>query len=168
MSLTRPISEPTNPMETDLDPEHLAKRHAESRRGRNRICIAMILFYGIGCTIGWAFTQNIVYLFTGLFMAVFPLIAILYNHFIRFNPRRDPLETYRRLKDRRLKRQQDKRTTALVNGSLLLIVSPLFIVIAVENRDEHGIGGVVACGFISLIFLVSGLLMIAWWRRSRR
>jgi hypothetical protein len=155
-------------MDTYLDPEHLAKRHAESRRGWNRLYIAMALFYGVSGTIAWAFTQNIVYLFAGLFMAVFPLIYLFYNHFILFNPRQDPLETYRRLKARRQKRQQDKRTTALVNGSMLLIVSPLFIAIAVENRAEHGIGGVVAGGFISLMSLVSGLLMIAWWRRSRR
>ncbi len=155
-------------MDTYPDPEQLAKRHAESRRGRNRLYIAMILFYGMSGTIAWSFTQNIVYLFTGLIMAVFPLIYLFYNYFILFNPRRDPLETYRRLKDRRQKRQKNARTVALVNGSMLLIVSPLFIAIAVENRAEHGIGGVVAGSFISSIFFVSGLCMVAWWRRSRR
>lgn len=58
---------------------------------------------------------------------------------------------------------------ALVNGSMLVVSSPVIIIISIAaGAEEYGILGAIMGGVAGSVWLVGGLLGIAWWRRSRR
>ncbi len=155
-------------MDTSHDPEQLAKCHAHWRRVYDRVWLALALILVLGGAVVWSFTRNIDHLYSGLFYAIFPFIGLLYNHFILLNPRRDPLKTQQRLEDLNRKQQKNARTVALVNGSMLLIASPILIIIGVAAGAEYGVGGAIIGGIVGSVWLVGGLAAIAWWRRSRQ
>jgi hypothetical protein len=90
------------------------------------------------------------------------------THFFLFNPKRDPLETQRRLEKTAEKQQKNVRTVALVNGTLLVIASPLFILIGISAGAEYGVIGALVGGAVGSVWLLGGLFSIACWRRSRR
>ena len=166
MSLPQLFSLPQDgEMDTSHDPQQLAKCHAHWRRVYNRIWLALTLMPAVGGVIVWSFTRNIEHLYSGLFVAIFPLIGLLYNHFVLLNPRRDPLTTQQRLEDLYEKQQINARTVALVNGLMLLIASPVLVIFGVSAGAEYGIVGMVIGGMIGSIGCVGGLLCIAWSRR---
>ncbi|WP_153557483.1 hypothetical protein [Roseimaritima sediminicola] len=147
-------------MTASPSPEDLSKCHAHWRRVYNRLWLAVVAVLAVGGAIVWAFTRNIDHLYSALFLAVFPFVGQLYNHFYLFNPRHDPLKTQQRLEDLAEKQQKNVRTVSLVNGSILLIASPIFIVIGVAAGAEYGVVGAVVGGIIGSVWLVSGLLGI--------
>jgi hypothetical protein len=149
------------------DPEHLAKIHSHSRRVLNRLWFALAFILAVGGTIVWAITGNREHLYSGLFLAVFPLIGLVYNHFFLYNPRRDPVKTQRRLEELAKKQERNVRRVSLVNGTILLIASPLFILIGISAGAEYGVVGAVVGGVFGSVWLVGGILGFVWWRRSR-
>lgn len=154
-------------MTASPSPDDLRKCHAHWRRVYDRLRLATMFALAVGGAIVWALTWNIDHLYSGLFLAVFPLVGLLYNHFYLYNPRRDALKTQQRLEDLAKRQQRNTRTVALVNGTILLIASPLLIIIGVAAGSEYGMVGAVVGGIMGSVWLVGGLLGIAWWRRSR-
>jgi purine-cytosine permease-like protein len=155
-------------MTASPSPDELRKCHAYWRRVYDRLWLGVIAALAIGGTIVWAFTRNIEHFHSGLFLAIFPFVGLLNNHFFLYNPRRDPLKTQQRLVDLAEKQQRNVRTVSLVNGTILLIASPLGIVIGVAAGSEYGMAGAVVGGIIGSVWLTAGLLLIAYWRRLRR
>lgn len=162
------LAAPRAEMNTSQAPERLAQQHAYWRRVYDRVWIALTLIFVVGGTAVWFFTRNLDHLYSGLFYGIFPFIGLLYNHFVLFNPRRDPLRTQQRLEELDRKQRKNARSVALVNGSMLLIASPILIVMGVAAGAEYGIGGAVIGAMAGMVWLVGGLAAIAWWRRSRR
>jgi len=134
----------------------------------DRLWLAVIAVLAIGGTIVWAFTRNIEHFYSALFLAIFPFMGLLYSHFFVYNPRRDPLKTQQRFVDLAEKQQRNVQTVSLVNGTILLIASPLGIIIGVSAGSEYGNAEAVVGGIIGSVWLVGGLLLIANWRRLRR
>jgi len=116
--------------------------------------------------LAWFFTRNVEHLYGAIFYASFPLMGLLYNHFILFNPRRDAAKTQERLVNLEHKLQKNARTTAFFNGWLLLISSPVLFIIGVgKGAEEEGIVGAIVGGLAGAIWFVGGLWMV---RRGRR
>ncbi len=155
-------------MTASPSPDELRKCHAHWRRMYDRLWLVVIAVLAIGGTIVSAFTRNTEHFYSALFLAIFPFMGLLYNHFFLYNPRRDPLKTQQRLVDLAEKQQRNVRTVSLVNGTILLIASPLGIVIGVAAGSEYGMAGAVVGGIIGSVWLTAGLLLIAYWRRLRR
>ncbi len=141
----------------------------QQRRTCDRLWLAFSSIFAIGGAVTWFFTRNIDHFYGGLFYAVFPFIGLLHNHFILLNPRRDPLKTQQRLEDLNRKQHKNARTVALVNGSMLVLSSPVIIIIGIAaGAAEHGLLGAVMGGLVGSAWFIGGLLGIAWWRRARR
>lgn len=120
-----------------------------------------------GGGIAWYVTRNIAYFYSGVFYAFIPLSGLIYFHFVLFNRRRNPLETQRRVENILHQNQTNARAVALVNGSLLLLASPLLIVVGVIAGAEYGIAGAIIGGVIGSIWLAGGILLVNWRRRRR-
>lgn len=154
-------------MTASPSPGEPRKCHAHWRRVYDRVWLALTAVLTIGGTIVWAFTQDIEHFYSGLFLAIFPFVGLLYNHFFLYNPRRDPVKTQQRLENLAQKQQRNVQTVSLVNGTILLIASPLGIIIGIAAGSEYGIPGAIIGGIIGSVWLAGGLLLIAYWRRLR-
>src|SRR5688572_9383389 len=82
------------------DVQKLAQGHARFRRFYNWVWFGFVCLIASGGALIWLFTRNTEHLLSGFFLATFPLLGLLYNHFLLFNPYRDPIETQRRLERR--------------------------------------------------------------------
>ncbi len=155
-------------MDNSPDPEQLAKLHAYWRRRYNRVWLALTLISaGLGVVV-WCFTRNVEHLYSGLFYAFFPFIGLIYNHFFLFNPQRNSIETQRRMEKLYYKQQKSARTVALINGSMLLIASPLLVVVGMCAGWEYGFVGVVIGGIAGAVGFVGGMFAIGWCLWSGR
>ncbi len=114
-------------MDMSRDLDRLAKCHAHWRRVGDRVWLALSLIVVLSGAVVWSFSRNMEHLYSGLFYSVFPFVGLLYNHFILFHPGRDPLKTQQKLEDLNRKHRKDARTVSHVNGSILLIASPVLL-----------------------------------------
>ena len=110
------------------DPEQLAKYHAHLRRVYDRLWLAVFIVLVVGGVAAWAITRDIEQLYGFLFLAVFPLIGLVYNHCFLFNPWRDPLKTQQRLENLAARQQKNTHTVARTNGRILLyVLTPIIL-----------------------------------------
>jgi hypothetical protein len=154
-------------MSTTQNPEEVRKCHARWRRIADHMWLGLTLLLAVGGAIVWLSTGNIQHLYSGLFYATVPLIGLLHNHFILLNPRRDSLETQQRLEYLHQRQREGARTVAVVNGAILLIASPVLIIVGVCAGAQYGVMGEVIGGIIGSVWLVGGLVLVAWGQRSR-
>lgn len=154
-------------MDNSPDSQELAKGHAYWRRKSDRIWLVLTLLIAGAGAIAWLCTGNVDHFYWGLFFTVSPLSGFLYTHYIPLNPRRDPVETERRLEVANRKMQKRRRSVALINGAMIVIASPVLFVIGVGKGLEQGIGSAILGGSLGLLFLICGLAAIVWGWRSR-
>lgn len=145
------------------DREALAKYFAYKRRFYNRIWLGMAVVFALAGAIVWLFTGNIENLYGGIFYTIFPLLGWFQNHFIHFNPRRDPIETNQRLKLIDAKIRKSVRSSSFANGVLLMATSPIFFVLGIGSGGaEYGVAGAILGGLFGLLWFAAGLAGVMW------
>lgn len=155
-------------MDEQSDPEDLAKLFAFWRRLHDFFWLGLAGLIVGGGGIAWYVKGNSAYFYAGLFYSFIPLMGFFYYHFILFNRRRDPIETQKRVVNLYHQHQANARASAVVNGSILLIASPILIIVGMGAGAQYGIAGVIIGGIAGSIWLVGGILLLAWWRRTRQ
>ena len=131
----------SNCMDITEKRERLAESQARLRRlstwGLGGLAVALVLL-GVG---GWWLTGEASWLHVCLWFALFVLLRALYNQFCLLNPRRDPIETEKKLTANRPGGANARKVT-LWNGWIMVVASPFIAMIALGSGiEDYGPSG---------------------------
>jgi uncharacterized membrane protein YfcA len=150
----------------EADRDELATKHARRRRLDNRRWLIVIVITLLGGAIGWLVTANTDWIIVFGFLAVYPLMILIYTHFYLLNPRADPGTIQQRLETWTRARQTGPVRVARANGLLLLVASPFFLALGVvKGAEQHGAWGAVVGSLLGVFCIAVGATMFAWSKR---
>jgi len=152
----------------DTDPDELREAHRRLRRKSDLALLAVALIIVVGSAIGWLATGKRDWMLGGLFFAVFPLVRLLYDHFVLLRSRSDPVETERRLVRLDEKHRRNARTVARWNGLLLVLASLFFFAVALDSgKATSSPRGGLLLALSAIFFIIVGALMMWWgWKKG--
>jgi hypothetical protein len=153
---------------TDTDDQVLAVHEAQRRRSDVRGWFAVLGFMLLCGLTGWIITGDVAWLAVCGFLAVYPVLMLLYTLVYLLNPWVNPATPQRRLNAAILARQHAPARAALGNGILFVASSPILFIMAVMcGFDEYGLWGGVCGALIGTAWLSVGVAAIAWAKRSQ-
>lgn len=142
--------------------EILAEQFACQRRHYNRLWLKLAVGIALTGVISWFYTGNIETLYGWSFFAIFPLLGLVYTSFL-LKPQRDPFETQQRSINLAEKYRKNLRSTGLLNGSLMMIVSPFAFALGVAGgMEEHGVVGAILGALFGVMIFAAGLAGVLW------
>ena len=151
----------------EYDADRLAAIHSFWRKRHGRIWLAAAALVAIAFLAAWLATDNRDYLYSAIFFPFIPLSGYVYWCFFLLNPRREPEVTQQKMVELERQQQRNARTVAKVNGTILLLASPIFLLLAAGTSYESlgWPGAVLGLIAVGVCFIAGPLAMIRWARR---
>ena len=150
----------------EIDIRKMAAQQARRRRVDERGWFAVLGLTVLCGLIGSLLTGDAAWLVVCGFLAVYPVLMLLYTHFYLLNPWARPATIQKRLRKEARGRQRAAARVLLINGTLFVLTSPFFLLGGVASGyQEYGTCGAVLGALFGVFWLLGGVGAIAWSKR---